>query len=279
MSSELYKSTNYIIKEPLILNANIIEYDISKANINALYCYDMISTEEYNSLYGLDKRSREIVIGRKIATRGTDDNPLSEQEVEYRIKLASTIKDGIMEAKRLLFETNGIQDSNVIRIANDAIYVNNMNPLQFTSFDINNNGRFMTFARKKQFNMVLNLERVSIFIFDNPLSDSIDVDIKGISDDKLYLNEPFIQFICEIMSSLQSSDKPSTLQLFNSFYEPYIKKELPIEYYREFNSMSSYRIITGNYLVEDASELDKDKISIEYNLMVLRKIYALVMNS
>lgn len=270
--------TNYLINEPIILNANILEYDLSKANINALYSYGFLNDSEYSLLYELDKRSREIVIGKKIATKADDNNPYSDEEIDYKMKMAGAIKDGIMNAKRMLFESNNIKDEDVIRIANDAVYVNTPNPLSYTSFDINNNGKFLTFNLKNTFNIVLNLKRVSIFILDDPLSDSLNVDIKGINDELLYLHEPFIQFICEILSSMQTSDKPHTLQLFNSFYEPYIKRELPIEYYREFNFNSGYQINGCNYIVSDITEKDKDKISIDYNLSILREMYALILN-
>ena len=276
--SDLYMRSTYLINEPLILNANIFEYDISKANINSLYSYGFLSDDEYRLLYDMDKRSREIIIGRKIATKGDDDNPYSVEEIDYKMKMAGAIKNGIIKAKQMLFETNNIQDNSVIRIANDAVYVNVPQPLAYTSFDINNNGKFLTFNLKNKFNMVLNLKRVSVFILDDPLSDSLNVDVKGINDSLLYLHEPFIQFICEILSTLQSSDKPHTLQIFNSFYEPYVKRELPIEYYREFNYNSGYQISGCNYIISEASESEKDKISIDYNLSILREIYALILN-
>ena len=277
MNELFYKSANYIIKEPLLMNACITAYDISKANINVLFAYDKITEPEYYKLYTLDKKSREIAIGRKISSAFPSLAPLSEEEVDYKTELIKTIQTGISEAKRLLIQMNDIKEEEIVRIANDAVYINRPVPLNFTTFDLNKNGRPITFIDKGQYNILLNLNKVSLFINDNPLSEQFEIDVIGINNDNLDKHRLFISFIIEMLSSLQKGNKELVLSTFNSFYNDYLNMNLPVDYYREFNADSGYRILNAGYIIDDISELEKNKINIEYNLSLLRQLYSIIM--
>ena len=51
-------------------------------------------------------------------------------------KIYNIIQKGIKESKVQLFDANDIKSYEVIRIANDAVYVNRINGLKYTEFDI-----------------------------------------------------------------------------------------------------------------------------------------------
>lgn len=275
---DIYKNTNYIIDVPLVIDTLITEYDISKANISMLYAYEVISEDDYNHLYKLDKKNREIAIGRRIAEENADrNNPMGPEEVNEMVKTYSVISKGIVEAKRRLFQDNNIEQDDIVRIANDAVYIKNK-VLNITNFDLNGNGRYITFATKGQYNIMVNLNRVTIFILNNPMSEQLHVDVKGISDNILYLHEPFIQFITELCNSVMYSGKETALRLFNNFYSQYVNRTLPVEFYREFNSLSQYKLLNLNYTVEWINEKDIDKIDINYNLHLLRTLYSAIIN-
>lgn len=269
--NELYSKTNYIIDIPLILNANIIEYDISKANITMLLSYGLISYDEYIRYCNMDKQMREISIGRRMQ----EDNGILTEEGR---KFIECIKNGIILSKKMLFEANNIKHESVVRIANDAVYINGA-PLQYTEFDINNNGVKVSFKNKNIFNIIINLGNVTVFIYDNPMTDKFNVDVKGINDKLLFKHELFLSFICNMVSNVQRSGKEAALMVFNEFYEQYINKQLPLEYYREFNNTSGYRL-NGNctILLDIVNESHRDLINIDYNLLVLRKIYSMIMD-
>ena len=63
MFSNLWEKTSYTAPLDYIINSKIIEYDISKANINVLLYKGLISKKEYEYYYNLPKRRREISIG------------------------------------------------------------------------------------------------------------------------------------------------------------------------------------------------------------------------
>ena len=271
MADELYGKVNYLVDIPLLINANIIEYDISKANITMMLSYGLISLEEYNRFANMDKITREVSIGRRIKN---DTGALTNDG----IKIDKCIAKGIMESKRLLFESNHIPQEAIVRIANDAVFVNN-HILQYTSFDLNNNGVLVTFKQKNQFNIMINLGLVTIFINDNPMNDSIEVDVKGINDSQLYKHQLFLEFVCNLLSNMQRSGKETAIYLFSDFYSKYLNKELSVEYYREFNADSMYKFkLKPNYYLDFVSEKDKDTVDIEYNLSILRKIYSAIID-
>lgn len=271
MDDELYKKVNYLVDIPLMINANIVEYDISKANITMMLSYGLISQDEYNKFASMDKMTREVSIGRRIKA---DNGELTSSG----IRIQKCITEGIKNAKRLLFEYNQLPVESIVRIANDAVFVNG-GLLRYTDFDLNNNGIIVSFKQKNVFNIMLNLGLVTIFINDNPMANSIDVDVKGIKDELLNKHQPFLEFICNLLSDMQRSGKETALLIFNDFYEKYINKELPVEYYREFNATSSYRFAKSHqFYIDDAPESYKDKLDIEYNLSVLRKLYSAIMD-
>ena len=268
---DIAKKVNYLVDIPLMINANITEYDISKANINMLLSYGLISKEDYDKYYSMPKIVREISIGNRMK----NDNGTYTEEGK---KFLQAISEGIYKAKYQLLSQNNIPVENVIRVANDAVYINAGYKLPITDFDINNNGVYIHFKSDKIYNMMLNFNMVTIFIYDNPMSDELRVDVKGINDKLLPRHEKMLEFICNIITDMQRTGKESILYSFNDFYEKYIKMELPIDYYREFNSGSAYKIKGTDYCIDFPNEPDLNLIDISYNLMILRQLYSIIMN-
>ena len=117
--SSLAKQINYVCPNRFV-SGQIIEYDIRQANINILYKYKIIDEKYYNYLAHVPKIQREVIIG----------NLIKQDKNKYNI-----IQKGIKEAKCQLFEANNIKEYEVVRIANDAVYVNRSGGLQYTIFD------------------------------------------------------------------------------------------------------------------------------------------------
>ena len=88
---DILKGQNYNSSYNIILNSFIHEYDISKANINALYSRGVIDKPTYDNLYNSDKAIREKQVGLMIRR---DQNIYRE------------IQNGIIDAKRQLIITN-----------------------------------------------------------------------------------------------------------------------------------------------------------------------------
>lgn len=243
--SSLAKQLNYLIDTRYVAG-NIIEYDIRQANINMLYKYGAINENRYNYLKNLPKINREIIIGNM---------EKNDKEV-YK-----TIQNGIKAAKCSLFDANNIKEYEVVRIANDAVFVNRVGGLKTTKFDM------IEFVPKSVSNCFLNLKGILFFM---NIGKQINVDIKGLGDD-YSVHEPLISIIVNIISTLQYDGiKPAMINLEN-FIDDYLNRRLDVSYYRELTSGGLYRVIGGEFFVSNLPQLT-DEIDIGYNLYLLREL-------
>lgn len=255
----LWESRNYRAAIPFMFSSYIREYDISKANINALLASGYIDREYYNFLYMLDKKTREVTIGNLIRTN---------KEVD------SIIQDGIIWAKRCLFESNSLIDDDILSIKNDAVFVINKE-LKYTEF---NPYKFNLKNTYTAYTMLLDLE---IYYGYNSITGKEIIDIKGINDLKLPLHEHgMIEVIATTLYMILSGEINDCLSYLSDIYDKYIKRQLPISYYRNFDADSGYSIISKTvnnvYTLEEISPEYIGAIDINRNLLVLRNLYSIV---
>lgn len=260
MISSLYEKINYQSPMKFLNSSYIREYDLSKANISALLYEGYISLDIYNFLYSLDKTEREVYIGK----------------LELKDKTVGELKaHGIMEAKRLLFEINNLEDLDILEIRNDAVFVINKQ-LSETCFDMFNFKLKNTYTSYAFIN-----NRLSLFYSFDQVNQVDTIDVKGIKDEKLLLHqEYFIQFICQVFYLLQTDSVQECLKYISSFYESYVKRELPIGYYRTFDADSVYKLNVrtlsyGLQYIDDTYENRKD-LDINFNVYIIRTLYSYI---
>jgi len=237
----------------LYVSGCIREYDIKAANINILLDQNAIDNKQYEYLKSLPKQYREIDVGH-----------LMRQD----IAVYNTISDGIKEAKFKLLSENGVDPLSIIRIANDALYINSSIALQTTKFD------HVEFVMKKEYNVMVNLNGVVLFI--SLFGDNYDVDVIGINDDMLYAHEKFLSFVCNLVYRIERVGLSDALDYYQEFYQMYINHDLDLEYYREFNSNSCYTTIGAvRYGLWSINNLDN--IDTGYNLFLLRQLWTILL--
>ena len=262
--AKLWERKQWITDVPVILNNNIYEYDIRAANVNMMYAYGIISPGEFYNYLNMDKHIREVSVGllqkRQKAQTGTN-------------KIGTLINEGIKECKRLLFEANGIEDSNVVRVASDAVYVMSECPYPITTVVLNNH--HVVFKVKGPYRSMLKLNNVVIFF--SLLADAYDVDVKGINDNLVHLHSDFLSFLCQIIECMEHGDRDGTMRIYKDYYEAYINRELPINHYREFNSNSCFRLINSNVGTMYIDQSIIDLIDISYNNFILRELYRIIL--
>lgn len=261
--SELAEKHNYLSNIPFIFDSNIWEFDIRQANINTLRAFNRISEEDYYRLATGPKMDREITIGNWIKR-----DPSIQTDI-YR---------GITEAKFNLMNQFGISPDQVLRIANDAVYIVSSKLLSNDKYiDVNVNGNPITFVQKGHYNYFMNLKMNNILFFFG-LGDiyGYDVDVIGINDKVLPMHHFFLSFLCALFDNYDVGGKAVSLQVFNNFYNDYINRRLDIEFYREFNSLSGYRFNTSleSFVIQSLDQKYIDRIDINYNLNILRTIYS-----
>lgn len=243
--SSLAKQINYVC-ESRFVSGQIIEYDIRQANINMLYKYEIIDDNYYNYLSHVPKIQREVIIG----------NLIKEDKDKYKI-----IQKGIKEAKCQLFDSNNIKEYEVVRIANDAVYVNRVNGLKYTMFD------GIEFVPKSNSNCYLKLYNLLFFI---NCGNNITVDIKGLGQN-YDIHQPMISIIVNIINELYYIGVKEAMKSLSDFIDDYQNKRLGVEYYREMNPEALYRVLGGEFFLSTISTLTPE-IDINYNLWILREL-------
>ena len=267
VEEKIVSKINYITPERYLTGV-IRELDLKAANISILHNKGMISDDEYNYLRSIPKIDREISIGNMI--NNTAEKNKSGEAITTTSPIYNSIKDGIREAKVWLCQMNNIKEDEIIRIANDAVYINRPVPLQYT----NNNG--VEFSEKAIYSSLLQLNGIILFFRYNS-DNMLEVDIKGLGkDNERWHNGFMLSVIGQVILLLQKSSASDALNYLSKVYEDYILLKMPIGMYREFNNLSGFR--EGNFYLSNEVGLDIRQIDIGYNLSLLRTLYGVILD-
>lgn len=242
--SDLYKKTNYLTKVPLYIG-RITEYDIRAANLSAMRDTGKFSAEILEKLEASDKHTREVKVGIMI---------------RHDASIGKMIKKGILKARENLFRANCIQESDVISIKNDAVYVvgKRLKHLEFGPFK---------FIPKNVYSLLFQLDRIE-FYYD---SRKHRVDVKGLgsgaSDPDI--QEGMLKFFAEVFRYLLSGRRNDLRKYLIRFSTDYKSKKLPVQYYKEMTSSPVYRTmfeIAGfDHNLTTATDHDREIINGIYN--------------
>lgn len=253
-----YSKDNYLTPQKYIFSSIITEYDISKANINILKYKNMITPKEYEYAISLDKKSREIYIGLK----------------QKNSNIANALQEGFAEFREKFITANNFTETDIISIKKDAIFILNKKA-KIVNFDN------IVFTEKNIYNSYMNLNRLEIYYGSDPINGTDKIDIKGISNELLPLHEDYmICFLCTVLDYIQSNSIKEVYEMILQFEKMYRNKELAVEFYREFNSDSMYRIsINGTqYLLDTISNNEFYYLNISTNYKIIQEIYKLISN-
>jgi hypothetical protein len=239
----LYEKSLYLNKDiPYLFSNDIIEYDIQSAGFNICREFKLLPVETLNRLEAMGKLERSIELGY-----------IQKADSEFTIQL----NNGFKEARKLFFEANHIKNNDILSIKKDAIYV----------LKVCNNTNFghIKFVPKNKYSSYIYLNKLEFYIGNEKM------DIKGIHTNKLELHREYmLSFIYDILKSIESSHtKRFSINKLVKFSNNYKSKKLDINFYRELNTVSKYRLKdTVNkrkiYLddIQDINEID-----ISYNLI------------
>ena len=256
-TEDILNSQTYL--SPLrYISGRIVEYDMKSANISVLLQKGIIDFDLYDRLSRLDKQSREVEIGLMIKS-----NP----------SIYTELSKGIKEYKYKFVEANNIDSIQIARVANDAMYINTSVDLLHTKFD-----QYIEFRPKSISNVMININKVVSFI--SFIGDQVSVDIKGISDDKYNLHaEYMISLIATIAFYIERGNTEDALSYISNIVAAYINRELDIGFYREFNSDSLFVVNVRDERmgITSIDESYKSILNIDYNLVVLRELWSIVL--
>lgn len=255
----LWDKFHYRANINCLTDTSIRSYDIRKANISILREANHISEEEYQWLYNADRMTRQVYIGKLLGRKP---------------ELSAALADGIKAAKKKFFEMNNLEDSEILEIDNDAIYVIGRRPIRFQQVS-----PYVFFKLEEEYTAYYRLKKISYFYSYNHITRTENLRAKGLGESGTALHEPFmLDFLKELFKTAQMSGYGKAIQLLAIFYKNYITRSLPIEYYRELNSQSMYTItIDGNSYSTDITMRNYINIvDISYNENILRELNKLL---
>ena len=248
----LFNKINYTANISYLTNALIYEYDISKANINILYTYNIINKETYDRLCNAPRMVRQKYVGY----------------MQKDIKIVNILQKGIIESKKQLFESNNIQDYEVLSIKNDAVYMVNRT-LDITKFGL------IEFKQKNVYTGFYRIDNLELYYYFNNIYKQEILDIKGIRDEYLKLHEPyFLQFLKDVFNTIQTRNIWHALRIVKAFSAKYIQRQLDVGFYRQFNSDSTFHITLNNsgFSIKNIEPVYMNSIDISTNLHILSEL-------
>lgn len=260
--SSLWEKSNYKSNLEYLIDIPIQEYDISKANISVLRDMNVISENQYQYFLQCPKLEREIAIGKM-------------QGANPAVSIA--LKEGISNSRRIFIESNNLKDSDILAIRNDAITIIGD---KYIKTNISDRIRFRLVGNYRSF---YKINRMYMYYNFDLISKTEVLDIKGLGDIGIALHKDYmLEFLSELFYTAQIEGVQKAINLLSTVYQQYIQKSLKVEYYRELNEFSRYKLIKNmsmfsSVYLENATDYDKRYIDISFNeeiFRILNRIYA-----
>ena len=256
MSRNLWNKPQYYSNLEYIVDGLIREFDISKANISVLRDANVLSEEQYQYYLKCPRQERQVSIGK---LQGS--NP----------EISNILKSGILNAKKIFMESNLIDDSDILYIRNDAIAIIGNKVIRNLLISDH-----VCFRQSAVYTSFYKYDHIYYYYFYDQVSKSEKLDVKGLGGIGTELHKKYmLDFLCELFYCIQIDGIEEAIKLIQNFYNNYTAKELPIDYYRELNPLSRYRLISNFSLcstlyLDYAENHHKKYLDISYNECMLR---------
>lgn len=226
----------------MVLNSTIVEYDIRSANTSILEYYHMLPQKIIDDINKYPKEKREVAIGL-----------ILQKDKELSKELEKKFTEVMM---RFINDNNLDIDFDVLCIKKDAAFIINKTPMITTygPIEFRPKGKYHTFLLVGSFEFYVNDE---------------DVVVKGLQKQAHLHKDGILSLIKDVVDTCRASawDKSAVYKYLSDLVESYKRKELDFEYYREFNSMSKFKVVIEDhvYMYSDISEEDIPDLDISYN--------------
>lgn len=223
------------------LVSDIIEYDMREAGFSIIKERKLLPQDQIDEIASIpDKKTRHITVGK--VQRGNK-------------KLREDMSQGFKDFRVWFGEANQLTDDDILSIKKDAIFVK--------KFCYNTEyGDHIRFIEKNTYTAFMQFGSFEFYLKENGL------DVKGMQDDNL---EPHINgillIIQRVMKLLSQYEETEAVKYVVKVMNDYKYYRLPVECYREFNSVNGYRIWQNESetVVKDVGESYKENLIIDYN--------------
>lgn len=222
--SNLYMKTNYTSDVRYIKDTVITEYDIKSAGMNILFDSGYFNEEQYNKLKNTSKYERNVIIGKMLRNNK---------------RMNEVLMNGFKIARKIFIESNNLNDSDILSIKKDAIFVIGK---KCNNLKISKNVRFVESKEYDNYINILDKEHY-INLYKN------EMDIKGYSSEvKEHHKNYLFKFLTECLWEDKKKDKTDLYKKLLIFKDNLITNNLPMGYYKD--------IIENKYIIEmDSMEM------------------------
>lgn len=242
LQHELWKKTGYLNKDiDYLFNCEIREYDLKAADMSLMKQFKLVSAETIASLEKMDNQARHVRTGM----------------MQKDKKFAKVLVEAFKEARRMFFEANDIETSDVLSIKKDAIFIINKDCVHHTFGALD-------FRIKNRYLGYMNLNRLELYFTDS----NTPLDVKGLGKEAPEKHKDYLlDFIRDVFSYRIYNSYPQLIHLITEFITAYRNRELDIGYYRQMDSQSYFRVRDHDedILIDGVSEDAIDQIDISYN--------------
>lgn len=226
---KLFEKHNYLNKNiKYIKNATIREYDMKNAGLSILKHEELISEEEYNILMNkYEKQERNIIVGKFL---GKNED------------ISIELMKGFQRARQEFFDINNINESDILSIKKDAIFLINCIP------DVEQVNEDYLFRLKNEYTSYINIRQKEFYysIFNDKL------DIKGFDKEIIDNQKDYLfKFLKECLKLDADGMNDKLFIKLLEFKNDFLEKKLPKEYYRDISTNSylfAYRKNNLNFL-------------------------------
>ena len=241
--SELYEQDTYRNKNiDKLISKVIIEYDLKSANTSLCREYNLLPIEKIEEIEFMPKDKRVKTIGK-----------IMRKDDKFKMKL----KLAFIDIRRRFLEENGLQSDDILCIKKDAIFC--LREVSVTDFG------YCHFSDKNRYTSYLYLNRFEFYY--NPRG---ILDVKGIDDKILKKHDEYMNnFFILLFKHLETSSKRTLFGYIKRFVYKYKTRQLDVNYYREYDQESLFRLVDSDEVYDDATFIPYDNreeyLDIDYN--------------
>jgi len=242
-NSLLFKKHFYLNKNiDYLISNEIIEYDIKLAGFNIIKKYNLLDSNKIKYLETLDRKQKQVQIGLYMR---------KDKE------LFKILNQKFIEVREWFFNNNNIKDDDVLSIKKDAIVVTK----RCIVTELDN----ISFIEKNVYSSYYYLNDNEFYYNKN------NIVVKGISDSTLECHKKYmLDFLHTFFKMNEISKRKRVIEFLKDFIDYYKRRKLCIEYYRELNTQSLFRLKNLKYNKEIIGVIDiayVDEIDINYNFI------------
>lgn len=255
--TSLYRFPNYNAPIGYLFDKSIYEFDISKANISILRTMGVIDQETYEDMKNAERMARQYFIGCLIR-----DDPSIQEKLD----------DGLEIARRQFCEALKLEDTNILHIVKDAIFV--VKPMHSGALPKSVQvSEFVTFTCRGKYTNYLKLFPGMQIYHDrgNPLR------IRGMSEECQELHKGyFMKILFDILDLRQMVGFNAAYNCVIAYYKQMSERKCDVSFMRRFdsNSLFDFKEISAfcKFQAEYLSEGADMMVDPSFNLGILETI-------